>query len=674
MKKRAFYSALVAVAAAGGLAAQSLPTPPGGMPGAVPAAGLSSPASANSASVGNNAPVSAPVNAPVNASPTINAAPSSTRVSVAPAGTSLDSGTFERTTDKIFNFDKDSVDLENGTLNWKGKTFDIGNSRAVRSRFERYLAMDLRNQNFETYQRILGEIAAMLSPSNDSLSPETVRLAWSKLYDAAEYDIDNDGCIAIANNVYQTWRLKGEFERYRVNETEQNRALEASKRTKLSVERYKEMKARADTEGLNLKRAKAMREIGDGAAEVAFMAEEIASKAANLAVVTAAKEATGMKAILQFQSQILAFVLARKFQHATIASYFYRHLYKGGAQDFEVGKEQFAKFFPFSGFAPTNDILESMSTEAGNDVRESMISVRSLYDSGQRYTALMRLLEAFALGENEPSVRSFEFEKKKVLHGLYRDLSALKDMGDNHDFDGIERVLERIRQVADDFPSREIQSKVKIAKQSSNLKVMEARACAASGDIPGARAALAEAAQIWPLNPQLDKFNDEVMQMTIGTSRHSKLFAELVEKRKWRDVMESAPEFALALRDDAEQSAKLKEIVSKVSQIDMLVAQAREMSIQGNSYVAWEMLEKARAMDEGDIVVARAMSELAPKVSDYVRALDSAKEAERGGRPAEAVNFYLMAQDIYPMSQACREGIERQSGPLLRSAVPAGGR
>ena len=59
----------------------------------------------------------------------------------------FESSTFERTADKIFDTDKDSFDFENGTLNWKGKTFNVGDSRMVRARFERYLAMPELSQD-----------------------------------------------------------------------------------------------------------------------------------------------------------------------------------------------------------------------------------------------------------------------------------------------------------------------------------------------------------------------------------------------------------------------------------------------------------------------------------------------------------------------------------------------
>ena len=272
----------------------------------------------------------------------------------------MDSGTFERTMDKIFDFNSDSINLEDGTLNWKGKTFEIGNSKVVKARFERYLAMDLRDQNFENYQKILREITSMLYSNNDDLSDEVIRAAWNKLYDAAEYDIDNDGCIAIANNVFQTWRMRNEFKRYRISETDFRRNLESTKRLALRHLNFMEQEQSDDLGSGSVSRHKAAAQVGkrrEGEAKAKSDALEIAKMTSELATKKATSEATAAKAVLQFQSSTLTFLLARKFQHATISAYFYRHLYKAGAQNFEVGKEQFLKFFPISNFMPTNDVV-----------------------------------------------------------------------------------------------------------------------------------------------------------------------------------------------------------------------------------------------------------------------------------------------------------------------------
>ena len=50
------------------------------------------------------------------------------------------SSTAEGGADRLFNVNSDSVDLENGTMQWKGTTMNLGNARLVRARFEGYLS------------------------------------------------------------------------------------------------------------------------------------------------------------------------------------------------------------------------------------------------------------------------------------------------------------------------------------------------------------------------------------------------------------------------------------------------------------------------------------------------------------------------------------------------------
>ena len=643
--KQIFIASMPAIFAAAALSAQILPP-------------MQSASSAAPAAAESSAKAPAKAAAPASAG--------GSNVSLSPS-TSLDSGTLERTQDKLFDVETDSIDFENGSFKWKGRTFDLGSSRIVRARFERYLAMDLSDQNFDSYQKILKEITASLAPSAiDSLDgaerDAVVRAAWSKLYDAAEYDIDNDGCIAISNCVYQVWRMAGEYRKADLREKLAAREAKKAERETESLERkiasdnFMAQKRAMETPKQTRVTPPVM-----GANQVANQLKALAEAMGKKTLKEAEKTAIGAQAILQFQSQTMSFLTSRRFQHATISAYFYRILFKGNFQNFEVGKDEFAKFYPVSNMLPTNDLMESLATEARNDVRESMISVNSLYDSGQRYSALMRLMETFMLGENEPSVRAFDFEKKKVLHAVYRDMILLKDLADNRDLAAIEETLQRISAVANDFPSHEAYSKIRIAKQASNLKIMQARAAAFAGNLDEAKTALEEAATIWPLNPELDKFTDEVMKMSVGASKYISRFDELVERQNYREIMDSAAEFGIALRDNPEKIAKLKEIVGNVSQIDFLIAQAQELNLQGNSYVAWELLEKARSLDAADPILARAMASLAPTVADYVRILDKARAAEKSGRGIDALNLYLRAQDIFPTSQTCREGIERVS-------------
>ena len=75
------------------------------------------------------------------------------------------STTTENMTDRLFNVNSDSVDMENGSMQWKGKTFNLGNTRLMRARFERYLAAPVPAGDTKRYLETLSRIEALLAPN-----------------------------------------------------------------------------------------------------------------------------------------------------------------------------------------------------------------------------------------------------------------------------------------------------------------------------------------------------------------------------------------------------------------------------------------------------------------------------------------------------------------------------
>ena len=130
------------------------------------------------------------------------------------------------------------------------------------------------------------------------------------------------------------------------------------------------------------------------------------------------KEAVATKAVWQFQSQILAFILERKFQQAQISAMFYRHIYRGNAQELQVGREQIKDLVQVSNFTPTADALEMIAIDARKDIADGMAAVETLYDKGDRYAALERLLETFLIGEQDVALAVFSPEKRETVIGM----------------------------------------------------------------------------------------------------------------------------------------------------------------------------------------------------------------------------------------------------------------
>lgn len=622
------------------------------------AAGIPAQANLMVSGIPGAAQPASPVSAPVQSvsAPAAPAAPQQT--AQAPNTGIFESSTAERFADRIFDVKTDSIDT-NGNLRWKGKTFSVGDSRIVRARFERYLSMPANLGDYENYRSILAEIEAQLAANNDNLTLENIKYAWSRLFDAAEYQIDGDSSLVIANLVYLSWRMRDEYENFKSAENEKERDVKAAKFRAKEKAEFMEY-ASDKMKRLTSRRARNSQSNPTvGTADLGYRLQDLQRQVAELATAKAMKEAVATKAVWQFQSQILAFILERKFQQAQISAMFYRHIYRGNAQELQVGREQIKDLVQVSNFTPTADALEMIAIDARKDIADGMAAVETLYDKGDRYAALERLLETFLIGEQDVALAVFSPEKREVLRKIYKDAITIKELADSKDWGGVEEVVNEISKLAADFPSREVLSKVKTAQTASNMALLAAKQSAALGAADDVKKNMEKAALLWPLNPGIQAFNDELLGLTKGISTYVKKFDENVERGNFRDIMDEAPEYGIAFKNDSERAKKLREIVVKISQIDSLIAQAAEFERQKSPYFAWDILENASRIDSADPVLARAIARLAPEVSDYVKALNRAKDAENKKEFAAALNYYLAAQKIFPASQACRMGIER---------------
>ncbi|HIV05410.1 MAG TPA: hypothetical protein IAD27_02230 [Candidatus Merdousia gallistercoris] len=622
------------------------------------AAGIPAQANLMVSGIPGAAQPASPVSAPVQSmsAPAAPAAPQQT--AQAPNTGIFESSTAERFADRIFDVKTDSIDT-NGNLRWKGKTFSVGDSRIVRARFERYLSMPANLGDYENYRSILAEIEAQLAANNDNLTLENIKYAWSRLFDAAEYQIDGDSSLVIANLVYLSWRMRDEYENFKSAENEKERDVKAAKFRAKEKAEFMEY-ASDKMKRLTSRRARNSQSNPTvGTADLGYRLQDLQRQVAELATAKAMKEAVATKAVWQFQSQILAFILERKFQQAQISAMFYRHIYRGNAQELQVGREQIKDLVQVSNFTPTADALEMIAIDARKDIADGMAAVETLYDKGDRYAALERLLETFLIGEQDVALAVFSPEKREVLRKIYKDAITIKELADSKDWGGVEEVVNEISKLAADFPSREVLSKVKTAQTASNMALLAAKQAAALGAADDVKKNIEKAALLWPLNPGIQAFNDELLGLTKGISTYVKKFDENVERGNFRDIMDEAPEYGIAFKNDSERAKKLREIVVKISQIDSLIAQAAEFERQKSPYFAWDILENASRIDSADPVLARAIARLAPEVSDYVKALNRAKDAENKKEFAAALNYYLAAQKIFPASQACRMGIER---------------
>jgi len=578
------------------------------------------------------------------------------------------SSTAEGGADRLFNVNSDSVDLENGTMQWKGTTMNLGNTRTVRARFERYLAAPTDNGDMKRYVAILDQIQLLLSPQ--TLTKDNYyrnqQEAFNLLFKAAEFEFDGNGCLTIASQVQKAWRMSSEYKNIEVTLNQ----LEILRKTQESViinraDRIEE----ANAERSQSKGGKLVSKGSTGTTELGFKVKDEARTQAQMLAQGTKLSAIGLKAKIEFQSQMVAFLMARRYRHTLVTSAFYRVVFNASNQDVVVGAKEVKEFFPVSDFVPTLESVDLLAREAIKDVGKGMQTVDDLVKQEELYGAFERLQETFFLGEFEPPVMLYPQEKKRQMLALWKDLRELQRLGDERDLASVEAYVNKVRGQARDFPGAPVLSKVSNAMNASNMSLLAAKAAALAGDTAKAEAALERATKIWPQNPGVKEFANQVVSRQDTLAQKIPEFDRLMAEAKWREIFNKKLEYALALAQDKERSEKLRKVVNRVGELDANIQKASMLAAQNNPYLAWDVIVEAYKTESDDLVLAKTRSDIAPLVAGYAQLIGRAEKLEKEGAEAAALAAWLSAQDLNPASPACGAAVKRLARSVAESAV-----
>ncbi len=583
----------------------------------------------------------------------------------APTGGMFESNTFLEMANRAFDPSSDSMDFENGSFAWKGRTFNLTSQRAFRSRFERFLLASPTEEE-ENYARLMDDVLQRLSAASDH-SDDAILETWEMLFRAARFGTDGGNSTIVANQVFNAWRIRKEMRGTALTQREladmRRYQQEVVANRALILEKIKEQKKRESVRMTSVKEGNSQHE--SLPTEGAFRALELAETEAKLLAMEGQVALTGMQAKLQMQSQIVAFLVQRRYQHALVLSGFYQLLFKGSQQQLEVGKGELQSFFPNTDMVFTVDMMAFVGNEAITDVNKGVDAVNTAYAEDRAIVALERLQETFFLGEYMPELNAIPVEQRRQLLDLYRDMLEAVELAEAKDYNGVAQYAERIALIAKDFPKMRVLSSVETAKSMSDMAVFAASQYRNLGDIDKARAELKQAIDIWPSNPSIREFQQETTKLATAGSQGVQIFDDLYKRGDHRGIYDRRMDLGFALAEDTARRPLLMEVIEQVSTIDLLVAQSAEALKQGDPYVAWELLAEAAKSDPNDAPMNRARAELAPRVADFVVYLDRAQRQAAEAQHAGSLAAFLAAQDIYPASRICREGIERQSSALM---------
>lgn len=585
----------------------------------------------------------------------------------------FESNTFLEMANRIFDPSSDSMDFENGSFNWKGKSFNLAEQRAFRSRFERFLLASPTAEE-SRYAALMEDILRRLSVSQN-FTDDSLLDTWQLLFRASEFELDGGNSTIIANQVFNAWRIRKESRGAAMTQRELEEIRKYQQEVVANREqvlRFIEQTRSRETGGPGGSSPAPSSGAESGAAnqndlpsEAAFRALDLAETEAKLLAMEAQAAQTGLQAKLQFQSQTVSFLLQRRFEHALILSGFYRALFKGSHQELEVGKSQLEAFLPGSDLSYTVDSMAFIAREAINDVNKGVDAVNAAYKENRTMLALERLQEVFFLGEYMTDLNRLPVRERRHLLDLYRALLDAGELADAKDYDSISGVAEKIAGLADDFPKTRVLSAIETAKSMSDMAVFAASQYRNLGQIDKAREELRQAIEIWPGNPSIREFQLETTKMATAGSQGIQVFDDLYGRNDRRAIYERRMELGFALAGDEQRRPLLMEAVEEIARIDLLVRQSKELVKQGEAYAAWELLREAAAIDPTDGPMNQARAELAPRVADFVFQLDRADRLSAEGHSAGALAAYLAAQDIYVASRICREGIAREAAALI---------
>jgi hypothetical protein len=302
-------------------------------------------------------------------------------------------------------------------------------------------------------------------------SEEAILETWEMLFRAARFEEDGGNSTIVANQVFNAWRIRKEM---RGTELTQNQLADMRRfqqevvaNRSLMLRQLQERKlkeaARAAGKGQN----NVSRGGEELPSEASFRVQDLAETEAKLLALEGQAALTGVQAKLQMQSQIVAFLMQRRYQHVLLLSGFYQSLFKGSHQQLEVGKGELKSFFPNTDMIFTVDMIAFVANEALNDVNGGVAAVNAAYVEERPIIALERLQETFFLGEYVPSLNAIGVEQRRRLLDLYRDMMEAVELAEAKDYNGVAEIAERIALQAKDFPKKRVLSSVQTAKSFS---------------------------------------------------------------------------------------------------------------------------------------------------------------------------------------------------------------
>jgi len=309
--------------------------------------------------------------------------------------------------------------------------------------------------------------------------------------------------------------------------------------------------------------------------------------------------------------------------------------------------------------------VEMISQEAIDQCNRYVSAVRGHIAQNELENAFERLQEAFAVGEQLASIRSFPREYRQQLWKYKKAVKEARAGLASKDLGKAKLAMDQLGQMTTDNPFSKEESEMGNIKIISAMHLAKAKEAATRGDRETMNKELEEAAKIWPQNPALAEASAKMLDQLNQQVQGKEDLKKLLEQRNFKYIMDEKAKFLAMASDDPALLEKLKKVLEQEGKALSWKSRVEELLKRNDPYGAWEEAEKGIIEHPESNDLMKLRSDAAVKCPEFVDKIEKARIATARQDPAAALSAYLVARQIYPQSALAREGIDNLSKQLL---------
>lgn len=580
------------------------------------------------------------------------------------------------------------LDPSTDTVSFNGGKFDVGNNAMVRERFEKYLNQTPDDtEASRKYRRSIEKLIDLSQKYSRNAGPVgskvLVKIGMT-LYDISDYPGDGQQAGTLASGIVSAL----DAQRANLRRDKQNQELDedieelVKKTNSLTNQNTKK-----GSGGGNIGNIKGQSGSNHGVSHtvrIAFNTQEIAANKTKQAANEALSQTALAQAKVQYQMMLVTFFLGRRFDHAVIGSRIYRHVFRDGDTVLNMDKESdaYKMFTGVTGMPPTVNVIDSAAANARRDIDQSMDSISNLLAQNKLGEATNRLITAVAIGEFMQSVATFPMESRRRIAEYWNLRKRAMTSLNARDYGAVEQYAEKMKSLDADFDDSLLLSYTAAKKTQSDAFLRQAAKALQAGKDDEFQEAMANAAVIWPRNPNIEKARADLEKFDSYDQQKNE-FASLIKSKRFRDIYNDRERLKVVAVDE-EMGRQLESVIRYIETIDHSLAEftkiAEEQVEMGGPGLAYEKLVAMQKDNDGladelfrgqlkkDKPFSDTLRDMRDSAGEFTDELAIAQQHERKHEYGSALAHYYRALELNPASMLAKDGIERVSEMIYNAS------